>query len=184
MNDLDAADEPAVGLAAIVLAGGQGSRMGGIDKPALSLDGATLLERVVAAARSAHCDPVVVVGREVGGGPVAALAAGLSGLRASEVIVLAGDLARPERVIPLLAATVAGDAAVLIDPGGREQWLAARYRVGALRSAIDGLAGGPAGASFRAVVRGLELAFIPADAAAIADIDTWEDYERERSPHG
>jgi len=153
--------------------------MGGIDKPALELDGATLLDRVRDAARASGCRPIVVVGREVGGGPVAALAAGVAAVTAVEAVVLASDLIRPSRVLALLGAAPAGDGAVLVDPDGREQWLAARYRVEALREALAAL-GEPAGASFRRLVAGLELAFIPADRDAIADVDTWEDYERAK----
>jgi len=81
------------GVAAVVLAGGRASRLGGVDKPALRLDGLSLVARVVAAARSVGAVPIVVVGPEREGidalwaredppfgGPVAALAAGLAAL--------------------------------------------------------------------------------------------------------
>lgn len=74
---------------AIVLAGGAGQRLGGVDKPGLSVGGRTLLDRVLAACRDAR-RTVVVGGRRTterpvvwaqesppGGGPVAALDAGL-----------------------------------------------------------------------------------------------------------
>jgi molybdopterin-guanine dinucleotide biosynthesis protein A len=74
---------------AIVLAGGRGARLGGVDKADLVVGGQTLLERALAA--TAGANRTVVVGprrptsRPVtwarehppGGGPVAALAAGL-----------------------------------------------------------------------------------------------------------
>ena len=191
-------------LAAIIVAGGQGSRMGGVDKPGLELDGATLRDRIAAAARAAGCAPVIVVGREIGGGPVAALAAGLErlGLPArsarlgdagvedgggddddddDEILLLAGDLVRPARIVALLSQPIGddGDAAVLVDPDGREQWLAGRYRVAALRAALAAL-GDPADAALRRLVGGLRVRRVPADAAAVADIDTWEDYERAK----
>jgi len=176
---------PARPLAAIVIAGGQGSRMGGVDKPALELGGATLRDRIVAAARGAGADPVIVVGREVGGGPVAALAAGLERIGpAPEALVLAGDLVRPERALALLAGPPGPDGLVLVDPEGREQWLAGRYRVAALREALARL-GDPVDASLRRVVAGLRLRPVAADAEAVADIDTWEDYERAKGDrHG
>lgn len=76
---------------AVVLAGGRGSRMGGVDKPRIEVDGRTLLARVIAGIPTDV--PIVMVGpmhddaiarkvrvvREepVFGGPVAALAAAL-----------------------------------------------------------------------------------------------------------
>jgi len=167
--------------AAVVLAGGRGARMGGVDKPRLRLGGATLLERAVSAARAAGHDPVVVVGPEVGGGPAAALVAGLAGLTAREVLVLAGDLVRPDAVLRLLAGAMPGrDGAVLIDSAGREQWLAARLRTEALRAAIARLPGPVEGAPLRSLLGGLDLARVPADEGVIADVDTWEDYERAK----
>jgi len=175
--------------AAIVIAGGRGTRMGGIDKPGLELDGATLRERAIGAARAAGLEPIVHLGPEVDGGQDPALAAGLAGLGTEEVVVLAGDLVRPDLVIAALvgpqrtAPEGAGadgggaDGAVLVDPDGREQWLAARYRVAALRTALDALPGGTRDAALRAVTRGLDLRRVLVDAAVVADIDTWQDYE-------
>jgi len=75
-------------LGAIVLAGGSGTRLGGVRKPELRVGGVRLLDRVLSALVAA--DPVVVVGPEdlavpdgvrltretpPGGGPVAAIAA-------------------------------------------------------------------------------------------------------------
>ena len=76
-------------LGAVVLAGGTGARMGGVDKASVEIDGVTLLERSLAATMSAL--EVVVVGEQVptsrpvtwtredpaGGGPAAGLLAGL-----------------------------------------------------------------------------------------------------------
>ena len=92
-------------IGGIVLAGGAGRRMGGVDKAALVVGGMTLLDRVLAAALPL-CDDLVVIGparpaavRYVtedvpGGGPVPAVAAGLAGLAAgcAVVVVLAVDL--------------------------------------------------------------------------------------------
>lgn len=83
---------PANRIAAIVLAGGRASRLGGAAKPLLEVGGRTLLDHAVAAV--ADCDPVIVVGPRMPvagnvawvredppfGGPVAAIAAGLAHL--------------------------------------------------------------------------------------------------------
>lgn len=91
----------------VVLAGGAGRRMGGVDKAALEVGGVRILDRVLAAARPA-CDALVVVGPNrpttvdgvrfgveaaPGGGPVPAVAAGVDLLGPCDVVVvLAADL--------------------------------------------------------------------------------------------
>jgi molybdopterin-guanine dinucleotide biosynthesis protein A len=100
-------------VAGVVLAGGAGRRMGGVDKAALRVGGATLLDRVLAAAEPV-CDRLVVVGpprettveeveftteAEPGGGPAPAVVAGVaSAPDCDTALVLATDL-------PLLTTT-------------------------------------------------------------------------------
>ncbi|MEW1822730.1 NTP transferase domain-containing protein [Arthrobacter sp. NPDC080031] len=82
---------------AVILAGGKSSRLGGVPKARLRYDGATLLQRAVAAVRGAG--RVVVVGPDPGtlpdgtltaredppyAGPAAAIAAGLAALEAQD----------------------------------------------------------------------------------------------------
>jgi len=73
VNDADA--DAGGRFGAILLAGGRGSRMGGVDKPRLVVHGTTLLDRAVAAVRDAGADPIVAVGPaapgEEGGRPAA-----------------------------------------------------------------------------------------------------------------
>ncbi|WP_311243553.1 NTP transferase domain-containing protein [Microbacterium sp. WCS2018Hpa-23] len=101
-------------IAAIILAGGRASRLGGAAKPLLDIDGRTLLDRAVAAV--ADCEPIVVVGppsplqadvvwaRETPsfGGPVAGIAAGLALIDSAEVYVLAADLPNAEAAVAVL----------------------------------------------------------------------------------
>ena len=116
------------GIVGIVLAGGAGRRMGGVDKAALVVGGVTLLDRVLGAARPV-CDRLVVVGprrpttvagvtfvteNEPGGGPGAAVAAGLEAAPgAGVVLVLAADL-------PLLTAVHLRDLLGALDATGAE----------------------------------------------------------------
>jgi molybdopterin-guanine dinucleotide biosynthesis protein A len=155
-----------------VLAGGRASRLGGADKPALEVGGASLVATVVAAAAGAGARRVVVVGpdrpglgltaREVrvvredppGSGPVPALRRGLAEVAAPWVFVLAADLPflRAADLGSLLAAAsgLAGAAraagpgagAVLADDAGRPQWLAGCWQAGALRQAVSRYQGG------------------------------------------
>jgi molybdopterin-guanine dinucleotide biosynthesis protein A len=187
--------------AAIVLAGGRASRMGGEPKPLLTAGGRTLLARVADAAIAAGCDPIIVVGPEDAalpgatlvredppfGGPAAGIVAALPLVDAAWTLVLAADLAHPDDALAaLLAATAGPDGVVLTDPDGREQWLAAAYRTSALRERAVTAADWH-DASVRRLAGSLDLTLVPAPAAAVEDIDTWEDFERiarEEHPNG
>lgn len=134
---------------AVVLAGGQSSRLGGADKTALLLDGRTLLDTVLAAVAGAGTRIVVGPARPTatpatftrerppGGGPAAAVPAGLALVRAQWVAVLAGDLPWLDAVtvdaLRAAAANGGGGGAVLADDTGRLQWLAGVWRTAALR---------------------------------------------------
>lgn len=187
MDDVNAGSNPAGALAAIVLAGGRATRLGR-DKATLILGGMTLLARTRQALQAVGCDPVIVVGPQVGGGPVAAIAGGLRGVESSRVLLVPTDLADPAAAIARLLGVggdragagdpTASDGAVLVDATGREQWLTAIYATSALRDRLAQL-GDPTDASVRALVGELRLARIPAGADA-TDIDTWEDYQRVR----
>jgi molybdopterin-guanine dinucleotide biosynthesis protein A len=132
-------------IAGIVLAGGAGRRMDGVDKLALEVGGRTLLDRVLAAA-SDVCDRLVVVGpsRPVsvpdvtfaseaipGGGPVPAVRAGLECVGDVQlVLVLAADLPLLTGArLRLLLEGLAGDAeaAAALDHQGRPNPLLAAY---------------------------------------------------------
>jgi molybdopterin-guanine dinucleotide biosynthesis protein A len=183
-------------LDAVVLAGGRGSRLGGVDKAALTVDGVTLVDRAVAAARGVRSCVVVgpvavtaavsVVQEEPAfSGPVAGLAAGLAALgrdASDAVLVLACDLADAQTAVAELLGAWSADPDVdgvcLADADGRQQWLAGLYRRTALDAALARL-GEPTGRSVRDLVRGLALRTVAAQAAA-ADVDTWEDLERAR----
>ncbi|WP_376769900.1 molybdenum cofactor guanylyltransferase [Nocardiopsis metallicus] len=185
-------------LHAVVLAGGAATRMGGADKPGLTVAGRTLLEHVVATVR-AH-DPnagVTVVGPErespraryvredpPGDGPVPALRAGLSQVSAAWVALLAADLPHlnPGHLAALAGAAGEGaDAgsagAVFVDAGGREQWLTGIWHTEALRAALADYTG----RSLYRLLGPLKPVHVPlADAPADFDVDTPEVLERVR----
>jgi len=181
--------------AAVVLAGGRAKRLGGLDKPSLSVAGQTLLDRVLAACAGA--EPVVVVGpkrrteRDVlwtreelpHAGPVAALVAGLSAVPAEVPVtaVLAADLPwlRTETLQRLRAAVTVQpvDGAVLVDATGQPQWLCGVWRTTPLRAALWAI-GDPTNQSVRGVLSGLNRADVPARHGEETDIDTPEDLRR------
>lgn len=174
---------------AVVLAGGAARRLGGIDKPALVVGGASLLETVLDAVPDAGT--VVVVGprralpRDVrweredppGGGPAAALAAGLRGVAAETVAVLAADLPllRPAHVRLLRESVRSGNGAVLVDDEGQPQWLCGVWRTAVLRG-LPMAAGG----SLRRALAPLAPALVRVDDPAWFDCDTEDDIATAR----
>jgi len=186
--------------AAIVLAGGAGSRLGGVDKAEIDVGGRTLIGRAISATGWAQATVVVGPYRDVpgdvlttqedppGGGPVAAVAAGL-GLLALDTavdvaVVLACDMpfvdsAAVHRLVRELAERPSVDAVMYVDSDGRRQYLAAAYRTAPLTDAIAAV-GDPAGASMRSVVAGLTVDEIAAHPDLTLDCDTWQDVERTR----
>jgi CTP:molybdopterin cytidylyltransferase MocA len=230
---------------AVVLAGGAASRLGGADKPALSVGGRMLLDRVLAACAAAGSTVVVGPRRPTarpvrwtreepaGGGPLPALAAGLAALddahrpgaggeaRPEVMLLLAADLpfltggavatladaltapvARPPVARPPVArpsgerAGLEGthreestgtewEGVLLTDSGGRDQPLAAAYRIEPLRRELGLLSmehGGLSGLPLRFLTGELRLRRIadPTGEASF-DCDTWEDVAAARA---
>jgi molybdopterin-guanine dinucleotide biosynthesis protein A len=182
-------------FAAIILAGGRGSRLGGIDKPALEFEGRTLLDIAIQAAAGSATTVVVGPGAHPGvitvreeppwGGPAAALAAGMSALTGehAEVLVLAADHPLVDEVVRRLRRVELGssDGVVARDAGGRRQPLLGRYRTDPLQRAVDSMLaerGTLAGASLRSLLAGLDLLETPLPDELCADIDTPDDARR------
>ncbi|MFB7598867.1 NTP transferase domain-containing protein [Streptomyces sp. NPDC056160] len=184
---------------AVVLAGGEARRLGGADKPGVRVGGRTLLDRVLGACAGARTTVVVAGPRPTarpvrwaredppGGGPLAALAAGLRHTTAGLVVVLSADLPflRPDAVRHLLAALDAGsaDGVLLTDADGRDQPLVAAYRAPALRRELTALTrehGALTGLPLRRLTAALDLTRVPDDVASF-DCDTWDDIATARA---
>ncbi|MFF2806011.1 NTP transferase domain-containing protein [Streptomyces sp. NPDC058000] len=189
---------------AIVLAGGAARRLGGADKPALPVGGRALLDRVLATCPDAAVTVVVGPARPTarpvaqaledppGGGPLAALDAGLRHTTAPTVLVLSADLPflTAATVRALLKAATAGgafprDGALLRDAEGRDQPLVAAYRSAPLRRELDRLRtdhGTLTGLPLRPLLSALALARVPdTTSTASFDCDTWEDLGTARA---
>lgn len=162
---------------AIVVAGGSGTRLGGRDKAELVVAGGRLLDIVIAACADAQRTVVVGPQRPTargvvwtcedppGGGPCAAVVAGLQHVTAAVVVLLAVDL---PHLTPALVRRLAADAPVIaVDGDGREQWLLSAWPTEVLR-------GLPDHGSLARALGPLTHATRPVGSAA-ADIDTPDD---------
>lgn len=181
-------------LAAVILAGGTGQRLGGVDKASIEIAGRTLLEHALAA--TAGAEEVVVVGSQVpttrpvtwtredppSGGPAAGLLAGLDALAVAPalVCVLAVDMPRfsagtVARLVDVLLTSDGADAACLVDEAGQKQWLAAVYRYDALMAARPANHEEEHGLSTRRLLRALRIVAVAAVESEARDVDTWAD---------
>jgi len=188
---------------AIVLAGGTSRRMGVESKTAITVGGEPLLDRAIDAVRDA--ERIIVVGpwcktrlpvmwaREdpIGGGPAAAIEAGLAQLdrlqqasgphdRATRpVVVLAGDVPFAHSAVPrLLSAADGADVAVLVDGTGRDQLLVAAWQSEALRRTLSGVQ--TEGSSVRTLFNEARVARVVASEHEALDCDEPFDVERAR----
>ena len=178
---------------AVVLAGGTGSRLGGVDKGALRPEGAgapSLLESVVGALPDGtHCVVVgdrapgapaeIVWAREdpPGSGPLAGLAAGVAALDTAVdvVVTLACDLPDLDTgsIAALLDALGDHEVALGTDSGGREQYLLAAWDRAAVEARLRAI-GAPEGLPVRRLFEVADAVRV-ALGAATADLDTWAD---------
>ncbi|MFJ4874218.1 DUF6457 domain-containing protein [Streptomyces sp. NPDC088745] len=187
---------------AVVLSGGAGRRLGGVDKAAVRIGGRTLLARVLTACEGAGTT-VVVGGRHAtarpvtwaredppGGGPLAALAAGVRGTRAPLVLVLSVDLpfvdrATADTLVRSVADDPRTDGALLVDGTGRDQPLVAVYRTEPLHRRLALLTaehGSLSGLPLRRLTAELALTRVTAaDPFASFDCDTWENIAAARA---
>ncbi len=185
---------------AVVLAGGRSSRLGGVPKAGLVLDGSTLLERTCSALARART--LTVVGPEPGAdvvgrmsrqpsfvreepayaGPAAALVAGFTahqGPRSPWCVVVACDMPRVDQLLEvLLTEAVRDDTASLVAlDDGRDQPLAALYRSGDLSAAIETVLalGAADNLSVRRLLASVRTRPVPVPPGTTHDVDTWAD---------
>jgi molybdopterin-guanine dinucleotide biosynthesis protein A len=190
MDGPDAVGEP---FDAIVLAGGSARRLGGTDKPALEVGGISLLDRVLAACAGAASIAVVGPPRPVrqpvvftreyppGGGPLPALAAGLTVGSADVVAVFAADLPfLDDEAVTALRRSLIADAVLFTDARGKDQPLAALYRRDTLTAALGAMTE-LRGARLFSIIEALHVTRIPDTRGVTVDCDTWEAVEAARA---
>ena len=171
----------------VVLAGGGGRRLGGVDKASVAVGDLTMLDRVLSCCAGAR--EVVVVGPErptpnpvrwtmetpPGSGPVAGIAAGMAALtppKAPTVGVLATDLPYlTSAAVHALVRQRTGDGVMYEDADGQPQPLCAAYEGIALATALRQLPFRD-GASVRSMLAGLNVRTITDDDGVSRDVDT------------
>lgn len=189
----------------------QGGQDPGVPDPGAADPGGPVVARDTCASDPEVPDLIWVREDPPFGGPVAAIAAALPRAELAAVdwvLLLAGDLVRPEAVVRGLLAALAeggaGDAAgkapeppglgSLADAGdpqsyadgiafladGHPQWLAGIYRADRVRAALAAMEA-PEGASCRALLGGLAIRWLPDQDGITADIDTPADLDRARA---
>ncbi|MGI8645057.1 MAG: molybdenum cofactor guanylyltransferase [Nocardioides sp.] len=179
---------------AVVLAGGTGARLGGLDKATVEHDGSTLLEHCLAALADAV--EIVVVGPAVptsrpvtftledppGGGPAAGLLAGRDALPRlpQSLAVLAVDMPYVDagtfrRLREAWAVKPRAGGAFLVDADGRRQL------AGVLDPALLGNREDHRHLPMHALLDGLDLVPVSAVGREATDIDTWGDVHKLRS---
>ena len=209
-----ASHETAATVAAVILAGGAASRLGGTDKTRLPIAGASVLERVLRAAPVGRRIVVGPSGADGGdlaarhgarfvledpprSGPLAALARGVAEISEAPdeatVLVLGGDmpLLRPETLRALAARSAeTGRVVALESKDGHVQFLGAAWPLGRIRAALSEIehdGGGWADLSLRRLYGTLgegELVSLPVTGSEAADIDTPDALDQVRRAAG
>jgi predicted amidohydrolase/molybdopterin-guanine dinucleotide biosynthesis protein A len=209
----DAAQETTATTAAVILAGGEARRLGGVDKTRLPIAGASTLLRIL---RTVPAQQRIVVGpagedgtqleaeqgaRFVcedppGSGPAAAVARGVAAVAesgAETVLLLGGDmpLLRTETLDELVRRQrETGAVAALTAEDGHVQFLCAAWPLARLQAALAAIqhpGGGWADLSLRRLYAQLgehELVTVPASGAEATDLDTPEALAAVRAAAG
>ncbi|GAA1862447.1 molybdenum cofactor guanylyltransferase [Brevibacterium marinum] len=193
-------------IRAIILSGGRSSRFGGIHKPAVELDGVTVISRILGTVRRLDPDAEVWVAGPSDGlsatetdsvhsvreepaftGPLAAIAAACSAFPAVDAgeaeavtLVLAGDM-------PLITADHLGDLidacartgapASGADDRGKTQFLCTAWPSRLLLARLDAIED-PTNGAVKWLFSGLAPTLVDVDPSVVADFDTAADLDR------
>ncbi|MBA3394829.1 MAG: molybdenum cofactor guanylyltransferase [Deltaproteobacteria bacterium] len=138
-------------VTALIVAGGRATRLGGVDKRELVVDGQTIFERQCAVLAPRVAEIVVSTARDVAGfrtvrdpvadgGPLAGIAAGLAAATTPWLLVVAGDMPYLSAAVIDLVLAQAGDAAtdaVGVKLGEVPEPLVCVLRVAACRPVVE-----------------------------------------------
>jgi molybdenum cofactor guanylyltransferase len=137
-------------FSALILAGGRATRLGGIDKRELVVEGETIFARQVRVLAPRVAEIIVATGAAIAGyrtvadpiaglGPIAGISAGLAAATTPWLLVVAGDMPYLTGALidRLLAAALDGVDAVGIKSDGLPEPLCCVLRVAAARPVIE-----------------------------------------------
>lgn len=161
-------------VTALILAGGRATRMGGVDKHALVVDGLSIFDRqcnvllprvadIIVSAQGSIPGHKTVADRVAGAGPLAGIAAGVAEARTPWLLVIAGDMPYISGALidRLLGEATAEVDAVGIRIGGLPEPLVCALRVSAVRPHLERrLSAGKLKASELLTDDGLRVAWI------------------------
>ncbi len=189
-------------VTALILAGGRATRLGGVDKRALVVDGLSIFDRqcnvllprvagIIVSAQAAIPGHRTVTDRVAGAGPLAGIAAGAAEARTPWLLVIAGDMPYISGALidRLLACATDAVDAVGIRIGGLPEPLVCVLRVAAVRPHLERrLATGQLKASALLTDDGLRLAWIEEaelratdpELRALFNVNVPEDLETKR----
>jgi molybdopterin-guanine dinucleotide biosynthesis protein A len=170
-------------VSALILAGGRASRLGGIDKREIVVDGRTIFARQCEVLHSRVAEIIISASRPVAGyrtvadttagvGPLAGIAAGLAVVTTPWLLVVAGDMPYVTGgVIDLMIDATVDVDAVGLRIGGLPEPLLAVYHA-RCRAAVEArVASGRYKASGLLVDEGLRVAWIEESALRAIDPD-------------
>ena len=137
-------------VTALILAGGRATRLGGVDKHALVVDGLSIFDRqcnvllprvadIIVSAQAAIPGHKTVADRGAGAGPLAGIAAGVAEARTPWLLVVAGDMPYISGALldRLLALATSDVDAVGIRIGGLPEPLVCMLRAAAVRPHLE-----------------------------------------------
>lgn len=179
---------------AIVLAGGQGKRMGNVDKALVRVGGVRLIDAVLRQLPGPEIVTVVspseildlpegirqVSEKPAGGGPVAGIAAAFDATCRYTMVLTVDAPHAPALIAPLyrtLERAKDADVAVVESDDGQLQHLCQLWRTPALRKALDGVAakhGGARDVAARELIADVEMIKMPGTGEE-KDYDTVEE---------
>jgi molybdenum cofactor guanylyltransferase len=173
---------------AAILAGGKGTRLGGVTKALITVGGERLIDRQLAVLRPRFADVLVVGGDPLelglpvvpddGEGPISGIVAALAAARGDSVVVVACDMPHPIPAVFELLRDLAPGAEAVVPLVGQPQPLLARYGRACLERLRRHRA--PSRALAELDVRWIleeELRSVDPDLRSLANINTADDLE-------
>jgi len=167
----------------IIVAGGNSTRLSGVDKLEIKIQDKTVLNIVIKDAT----EKIFVVGKKrstsknvqwvedltQNGGPAVGVFSGLKYVKSEYVLLLAGDQPFIGDYVKELCTKALKNGAWLVTPDGVGQPLASCVKSSELRLALE--ESGGVNVSLNQLLGKMDLIEIPVDKSVIQDLDTWAD---------